>query len=168
MIGWNIIGRSNLYSFRQRAFPKLLGWALGSMGSGIMWMRNQNGTVAGFGSQFVGWGAMNAILTALGLKQRKAQPGATGAGEISAEWLSCQTKNFERLILLKAGLDAVYIAAGAWLATQPPKQGDKIKDRCGSFRSRIGLGIIAQETFLLIGVIMRSLLVHRGGMHDIP
>jgi hypothetical protein len=144
LIGWNIIETVPILQLPAAGIPEAAG-----LGAGI-----------NFGSQFVGWGAMNAILVALGPKQRKAQPGATGASEISAEWLSCQTKNFERLVLLKAGLDKGCIAAGDWLATQPPKQGDKIKDRCGSFRSGVGLGIMAQGTFLLIGVIMRSLLVY--------
>jgi hypothetical protein len=34
-------------------------------------MRNQNGTVAGFGSQFIGLEAVNAILAALGLSSAK-------------------------------------------------------------------------------------------------
>ncbi|MDD1753275.1 MAG: squalene/phytoene synthase family protein [Methanotrichaceae archaeon] len=68
----------NLYGFLQRAFPALLGWALGSMAPGILWMRNQNGTVVGFGSQFAGWRAINAILAAFCLRSAKrnlAQPG---------------------------------------------------------------------------------------------
>jgi hypothetical protein len=41
------------------------------MASGIMWIKNQNGTVAGFGSQFMGLEAVNAILAALGLSRAK-------------------------------------------------------------------------------------------------
>jgi hypothetical protein len=101
------------------------------MASGILWMRNQNGTVGGFSSQFAGCSAP-------------------------------QKKNFKRLVLLSAGLDAGYIAAGVWLATQPPKQGDKLEERHVSFRNGVGLGIVAQGAFLLIWDILLSLLAHKG------
>jgi hypothetical protein len=41
------------------------------MASGIMWIRNQNGIVTGFGSQLTGRGAINAILEALGPSSAK-------------------------------------------------------------------------------------------------
>jgi hypothetical protein len=55
-----------------------------------------------------------------------------------------------------------------WLITQPQKKVKNWKERRVSFRNGLGLGIVAQGGFLLIRGIPLSLLVHRGGMHDIP
>jgi hypothetical protein len=51
-------------------------------------MRNQNGTVVGFGNQFAGMGAINAILAAFGLSSAKRNLAKQGRDEISAEVLA--------------------------------------------------------------------------------
>jgi Family of unknown function (DUF6992) len=138
-----------------------LGWMMGSTASGILGMRNQNGALAGFGSQFARWGAISAILMAFDLSSTKRNLARQGQGEISAEELARQTKNFECLVLQNAGLDKGYIAAVAELATQSPRQGDRVEERNISFRNGVGLGIVARSAFLRIWNTLRSLMVHK-------
>jgi hypothetical protein len=152
----------NLWGFQQRTSPMLLVWALGSTASWILGMRNQNGALAGFGSQFARWGAINAILTAFGISSIKRNLAQQRQGEISAEELAWQTKNFERLVLLNAGLDNGYIAAVAELATPSPIQGDKPEERSVSFRNGVGLGIMSRGAFLRIWNTLQSLMVYKG------
>jgi hypothetical protein len=95
------------------------------------------------------------------LKQYKRNLARQGQGEISAEELARQTKNFECLVLQNAGLDKGYIAAVAELATQSPRQGDRVEERNISFRNGVGLGIVARSAFLRIWNTLRSLMVHK-------
>jgi Family of unknown function (DUF6992) len=147
----------NLYRFQQRAFPALLGWALGSVAAGLFWMKNLDGSVAGFGSQFAGWGAINAILGLFGLNSARRNLERQAKGDISLAEHTQQGRNFERLVLLNAGLDIGYIAAGALLAGTPVT---KPQNRPG-FRSGMGWGILVQGAFLLVWDLLLALLVHR-------
>jgi Family of unknown function (DUF6992) len=142
----------NLWGFQQRTSPMLLVWALGSTASWTLGMRNQNGALAGFGRQFAMWGAINTILTAFGFSRTTRNLARQGQGEISAEELAWQTKNFERLVLLNADLDKGYIAAVAELATQSLIQGDKPEERSVSFRNGVGLGTWLVEPFFAFGI----------------
>ena len=123
--------------------------------------------MAGFGSQFAGWGAINAILAAFGLSSTKRNLAQQGRGEISAEKLARQTKNFERLVLLNAELDAGYIAAGAWLATQPPKQGNKLEESVFHSGMVWVWGSWLKEPFFSFGISCCHYRYTRGGMHDL-
>jgi hypothetical protein len=151
----------NLYKFQQGVFPLLLGWALSSIVAGIFWWRSQNKATAGFGSQFVGWGVINAILALFALKSAGGNLERQAQGEISLAEHTRQAQSFERLILLNAGLDFGYIAAGAWLGTKSPKRSDKLYANRILFRKGMGWGIVAQGSFLLIWDILLALLVHK-------
>ncbi len=154
-------GVFNLYRFQQRSFPILLGWALGSIAAGILWMKNPHGATAGFGSQFAGWGAINAILAAFGLTSARRNLERQAQGKICADEHDRQAQNFERFVLLNAGLDLGYIAAGAWLAKTPPQQVDTPGAKPVSFRKGMGWGIVAQGAFLLVWDLLLALLVHK-------
>jgi hypothetical protein len=73
----------------------LLSQKLESMASGIMWIRNQNRTVAGFASQFVGLEAVNAILAALGLVSTKSNLEQHRQARFALWSLSIKRKNLE-------------------------------------------------------------------------
>jgi hypothetical protein len=154
-------GVFNLYRFQQRSFPILLGWGLGSIAAGILWVKNPHGATAGFGSQFAGWGAINVLLAVFGLSSARRNLRRQAQDEISAEELARQGLNFERFVLLNAGLDLGYIAAGAWLAKTPPQQVDKPGAKPVSFRKGMGWGIVAQGAFLLVWDLLLALLVHK-------
>jgi hypothetical protein len=81
--------------FPKRTFPVLLSQELGSMASGIMWIRNQNRTVAGFASQFVGLEAVNAIPAALGLSSAKSNLEQHGQARSALRSFSIKRKNLE-------------------------------------------------------------------------
>jgi len=146
----------NLYRLQQRLFPVLLGWALGSIATGLFWIKNQDGSVAGFGSQFASWGAVDLILALFGLQGARRNIARQVQGEISPAQHARQAGIFERLVGLNAGLDLGYIAAGAWLAGTPVSMPQK---RPG-FRSGIGWGIMVQGAFLLVWDLLLALLVH--------
>jgi Family of unknown function (DUF6992) len=150
-------GAFNLYRFQLRIFPALLGWALGSIASGILWMRNGDGQVRGFGSQFAGWGAINLLLALFGLNSARRNLSRQAQGEVSPAGHERQAQSFERLVLVNAGLDAGYIAAGAWLASTPI---DKPQKHPG-LRRGMGWGIVAQGGFLLAWDLLLVALVHR-------
>ena len=153
----DLSGGFNLYRFQQRAFPVLLCWALGSIAAGVVWMKNRDGLVTGFGSQFAGWGAINLILALFGMRGASRNLGRQAQGEISASEHARQARYFERLVLVNAGLDLGYIAAGAWLRAKPAGQPEK---RPG-FRNGMGWGIVTQGAFLLVWDLLLGLLVHK-------
>ena len=98
---------------------------------------------------------------AFDLSSTKRNLARQGKGEISAEELAWQTKNFERL-LPNAGLDKGYIVAVAELATQSPRQGDRLEERSVSFRNGVGLEIVARGAVLRIWNTLRSLMICKG------
>jgi hypothetical protein len=151
------IGGFNLFRFQKHVFPVLLGWALGSIAAGIPWAKNGDNAVAGFGSQFAGWGAINAILALFGLSAANRNLERQVQGAISSVEHDRQAQNFERLVLVNAGLDLGYIAAGSLLARTPASKPQK---RTGLL-SGMGWGIIVQGTFLLIWDLLLAALVHK-------
>jgi hypothetical protein len=150
-------GKFNLYSFQLRLFPALLVWALGSIATGLVWMRNDDRQVRGYGSQFAGWGAINLLLALFGLSSAARNQKRLKQGEISPTQHAVQAQKFERLVLVNAGLDVGYIAAGAWLASTPI---DKPQKQPG-LRRGMGWGILCQGAFLLGWDLLLALLVHQ-------
>jgi hypothetical protein len=148
----------NLYRFQQRSFPILLGWALGSIASGVFWMTSRTGVLSGLGSQFAGWGVVNLILAVLGLRGARRSLQRQAQGDISPAEHARQARNFERLVLVNAGLDLGYIAFGAWLAQKPSRQPEKKP----GLRKGVSWGIAAQGAFLLIWDSLLTLLVREG------
>jgi len=136
-------GVFNLYRFQQSSFPILLFWAMGSIAAGIIWMINPHGATAGFGSQFAGWGAINAILAAFGLNSARRNLERQAQGEISPEEHARQAQNFERFVLMNTVLDIGYIAAGSWLARTPAQPVETPEAKRASFRKGMGWGIVA-------------------------
>jgi hypothetical protein len=147
----------NLYRFQLRLFPALLSWALVSIAAGVLWMRNEDGQVRGYGSQFAGWGAINLLLALFGLNSARCNLKRQAQGEISPAEHERQRQSFERLVLANAGLDVGYIAAGAWLARTPKEKPQKQP----GLRRGMGWGIIAQGAFLLAWDLLLALLVRR-------
>ena len=150
-------GKFNLYRFQLRLFPALLVWALGSIAAGIVWLRNDDGQVRGYGSQFAGWGAINLLLALFGMNSAWRNQTRLKQGEISTAQHAVQAQKFERLVLVNAGLDVGYIAAGAWLASTPI---DKPQKQPG-LRRGMGWGILCQGAFLLGWDLLLALLVHQ-------
>ena len=77
----------------------------------------------GFGRQTAAWGAVDGVIAVVGA--RRAARGRTTA-----------PARLRRVLLVNAGLDVGYLAAGAWLSARPRWRGD-------------GLAVLVQGAFLL-------------------
>lgn len=101
----------------------------------------------------VAWGAINAALATWGIVQ--AQP-LHAAGRTLAESLQAQF-DLEKLLLLNAGLDAAYVAAGLWLRARAAAAAAKQPERLRGY----GQSVQLQGAFLLAFDAGLYLLVHR-------
>ena len=119
---------------------QLLQWGRVSMGAGALIRRLPDRFYAGFGTQAIGWGAINSTIGRLGLSQarrRSGVPEAHTAPEQRRARLALR-----RLLWINVGLDAGYVAGGLSLAAT--------KGRSSRFRKGSGWGIAFQGAFLLL------------------
>lgn len=104
---------------------QLLSWALASCAVGLM-LVGRGGFWGDFGLQALVWGAVDLVIAALGLRQAPPVDAARALARL------------RRLLMINAGLDVLYLLAGAfvlWLA--PAARGH-------------GAGILVQGGFLLL------------------
>ncbi|MGI8536250.1 MAG: DUF6992 family protein [Mycobacteriales bacterium] len=78
----------------------------------------------GFGRQTAAWGAVDGAIAYVGARNRAAK-GPTDPGRL------------RRVLLVNAGLDVGYLAAGTWLVQRPRWRGD-------------GAAVLLQGAFLLV------------------
>jgi Family of unknown function (DUF6992) len=135
----------SIYRYQLNSMPVLLGWATGSMVAGLLWMRSKSDWLRGFGSQFLGWGAIDGAITAAGMNGAAQNEKRLHAGEITAKEHARQAINFERFVWLNALLDIGYMLGGWMLVRRNPD------DRQ---RQGMGWGILAQGAFLFIWDIL--------------
>jgi hypothetical protein len=135
----------SVYRYQQNAMPVLLGWAVGSIFAGLLWMRSRSEWLRGFGSQFLGWGAIDGVIAAAGMSGAAKNEQRLNAGEITPDEHTRQAANFERFVWLNALLDVGYMLGGWVLARRSPN------DRR---RQGMGWGILAQGAFLFIWDIL--------------
>ena len=140
----------NLFRFQMEALPVLIGWAIGSMGSGLLWLRSKSTFMAGLGGQFVLWGIIDGIIAALGLRGAAGGMRCLANGALSETEHILQTRRFERFVWVNAGLDVLYILGGGWLAQRNPND---------PRRRGMGMGIVLQGGFLLVWDVLLALLV---------
>jgi hypothetical protein len=101
----------------EERLTRVLGsWALASVATGVLTYRRSHG----FGRQTAAWGAVDGVIACLGSRRR---------GRTSLQRL-------RTVLLVNAGLDVGYLAAGAWLV------------RDGRWRED-GLAVLVQGGFLL-------------------
>ena len=103
----------------ERRLTRVLGgWAVGSLAVGsALWLRPASRS---FGRQTAAWGAVDGVIAVLGARRR----GATDPARL------------RRVLLVNAGLDLGYLAAGAWLVRDGRWRGD-------------GAAVLVQGSFLL-------------------
>jgi hypothetical protein len=142
----------SVYTFQKKAMPVLLGWAFGSMVMGALWLLRGGKWWKGFGSQFVGWGAINAIIAGLGLRGAAANEAEYAAGEIEPAQHQKATRTFEIALWVNALLDVGYMIGGRTLVDNNP--GDEQK-------RGMGWGIIAQGAGLLVWDVILALVLLR-------
>jgi len=132
---------SNVFLFQQRALAILTGWAAGSMAAGWLWWQSGGAWWRGLGSQFAGWGIIDAIIAAFGLRSASRNAARLASGDMDQLEQERQAQNFERLLWINSALDVGYVLAGGWLTKRHADD---------EGRRGIGWGIVIQGTFLLI------------------
>lgn len=100
----------------------------------------------------IGWGAINAALATWGIIQ--ARP-LDAAGFTLADSLRAQF-DFEKLLLVNAGLDVAYLVVGAWLRARAATAEER-PERLQGF----GQSVTLQGAFLLVFDAGLYLLYHR-------
>lgn len=142
----------SVYQYQTEAMPVLLGWAVGSMVSGGLWLSSRSEWLKGFGSQFLAWGAIDGAIAAAGMKGATKKEGRRRAGEISSAEHSREAIQFERFVWLNVLLDLGYMLGGWQLARR--SSGD-------ARRQGMGWGILAQGAFLFIWDIFLASIAGR-------
>lgn len=98
------------------------GWSAGSVALGAALSLSPR--TRGFARQTVAWGAVDGAIAYVGARNRTAK-GPTDPARL------------RRVLLVNAGLDVGYLAAGTWLVQRPRWRGD-------------GLAVLVQGAFLLV------------------
>jgi hypothetical protein len=139
----------NLYSYQTRAMPILLGWSVGSIVTGALWLSSASKFWRGLGSQFLGWGAIDGLIAGFALRGATKGAARLEAGEISPAEHQRQWLQFERFVWLNVLLDIGYVLAGVGLKRSNPHDPQ---------RQGLGWGIAIQGGFLLIWDILLASL----------
>ena len=106
----------------EEQLTRVLGaWAAGSVAVGALLCAH--GRTRGFGRQTAAWGAVDGAIAYVGARRRAAK-GPTDRARL------------RRVLLVNAGLDVGYLAAGAWLVRDGRWRGD-------------GAAVLVQGAFLL-------------------
>lgn len=128
--------RERLLLYQERIGQVLGAWAVGSVGAGLYQILSGGTFVRFMGYQNVAWGAIDGAIALYGLwdqgHKRRADPS-------SIDW-SREREAFARLLLINAGLDLLYIGAGAFLLA---------RGKDARWRGT-GAGILLQGSFLLL------------------
>lgn len=140
----------NIWQFQIMLSQRLLRWAGISIGLGLL-MRFGGSFWRGVGSQFAGWGLVNALIAFGGrvmAQERAAGYDNPGVPEV----LNKESNSLQRLLWINAGLDVLYMLGGGWLIR---------RDKGDGRRKGMGLGVIIQGAFLFVFDIVHALMLPR-------
>jgi hypothetical protein len=139
----------NFFVYQRHALSPLLRWGVGSSLAGALLAVMPSDYWRQFGVQAATWGAIDAALAMAGRRDALLKAERSFAGDISEAQERAAAEGFRRILLVNAGLDVLYIAAG--LATAA-----RNAERPG--RRGLGHGIAAQGLFLLVfdGLLARD------------
>ncbi len=130
------------YAFQARLARRLLTWALASVAGGaalaVAGAATGNPFLRAFGSQTIGWGAIDAGLAVAG-RARAAR--LIAHPPVDPDDLAREAARTRRVLAVNAGLDVAYIATGLAVAAG---RGRRSPTACGH-----GLATIVQGAFLL-------------------
>ncbi len=131
---------------------RLLSWSGLSVAAGAVMGLSADRFWRGVGSQFVGWGLIDAGIAWLGLRSARSKAAQSDA-HTPARQLEMRT-TLHRVLWINAALDVGYVTGGVVLATT--------KGRNDSLWRGIGWGIVVQGGFLLIFDLVHALLLGAG------
>jgi uncharacterized membrane protein YedE/YeeE len=133
-----------VHRFGRTVSRRLLAWSVLSMVGGALLWRRAAPFWRGLGVQALGWGAIDALIAASGLR-----PGPQPAPEPVRA-----ARNLRRLLWFNAALDVGYMAGGVWLA--------RSKGRADANWRGQGWGIVVQGAFLFVFDVVHAWRVPRG------
>jgi hypothetical protein len=140
----------DFWTFNRQLAQRLLYWSGFSVAAGLA-MGLGGRFWQGVGSQFIGWGVVDAAIALFGgwSARRKAElPDAHTAARQAGE-----AANLERLLWINAGLDILYMLGGRWLVRQ--------RGETDARWQGMGWGIIVQGAFLFWFDLVHALLLRR-------
>jgi hypothetical protein len=120
----------------QRVARRLLTWSALSVSSGLVLGRSKNPVRRGVGEQFTAWGTIDGAIALAGWALARRRQRGPGEPESLQE-----TQQLQRLLLVNAGLDVLYVAGGAAILLGRGRTD-------ATWRGR-GLGVLIQGGFLL-------------------
>lgn len=141
--------RTDHVQFQMMVGRRLMQWGGLSAGLGAVLMIWGSPWWRGVGSQFAGWGVIDALIGWFGLRS-----GRKKAAQPDAHTPEAQRKaraNLRRVLAVNTGLDVLYIAGGVWLS--------KTKGKEDRFWRGAGLGIVIQGGFLFVFDLIHALLL---------
>ena len=141
--------RNDSIQFQVILGKRLIHWGGLSTGMGAVLIMWGSSFWRGVGSQFAGWGIIDALIGWIGVRSARknaAQPDAhTEVAQSKAR------KNLRRILVVNSGLDILYMIGGLRLSN---KKGEE--DR---FWQGVGIGITIQGVFLFVFDLIHTLLL---------
>jgi hypothetical protein len=131
----------DLHGFEARLASRLLGWGTASVAGGaalaLVGQATGSRFLRAFGSQSIGWGAIDAGL-ALGGRARARR---LLAGPVDPAAAAAEAARIRRILAINAGLDVLYVAGGLAVAVGRGRSDPAARGH--------GLAAVAQGAFLL-------------------
>ncbi len=149
--------QSNFFVYQRRALRPLLRWGIGSSLIGAVLLLVPRPFWRQFGLQAVSWGMIDVVLAIVGRRQALVRAEQLASGALDESAAEREAAAFERILLINAGLDVGYIAAGGFTAARFADRPD---------RRGLGLGILVQGLFLLLFDALVARDVRRRFRHD--
>jgi hypothetical protein len=144
--------RTDIWQFQAALSRRLLAWGVLSVSAGVGLALLHKPVLRSLGAQCAGWGLIDAIIAALGLRQthrKAASPDAhTPEQQVEAR------KTLSRVLWINTGLDVGYVAGGVALAVTKGRKGANRR-----FWQGTGWGIVLQGGFLLLFDLIHALLL---------
>jgi hypothetical protein len=137
------------WAFNRLLTRRLLYWSGFSVAAGLG-MGLGGRFWQGVGSQFVGWGAVDAAIALFGGWSARRKE-ATLPDAHTPQRQASEAANLERLLWVNAGLDILYMLGGRWLIVQRGPTDDRWRG--------VGWGIILQGAFLFWFDLVHALLL---------
>lgn len=139
----------NVFEFQARLLPVLLGWAAGSIVTGVVWALGQSSRLRGMGSQFALWGVIDGIIGVAGLLGARRNAERYASGELTRAEHDRHADRFEQIVWVNTALDVGYVLGGLRLAR---RGGDE-------FRRGTGWGIVVQGAYLFVWDVILAVLL---------
>lgn len=135
-----MIDRTDPDSIQLNGLQPLLAWGLLSSTAGLLLMlRRPRGYWFHYGLQALSWGVIDALLAVNGQRQARQRLAAVRAGTRSRSDAARDLQQLQRILLVNAGLDILYMLSGRWTAQRWRERDD---------RRGLGDGIALQGLFL--------------------